>query len=66
MNNCCEIKIPVSLATGESARYSGGENVVVLNQHLHKIKEIQIDSSKLQNGKQTEFSKIKNHFFLSL
>ncbi len=51
MNNCCEIAVPVSLAAGESVKYSGGEKAIVLNQNLQKIKEIQIDASKLQIGK---------------
>ena len=51
MNNCCEIAIPISLAAGESVKYSGGEKAIVLNQNLQKIKEIPIDVSKLQIGK---------------
>jgi len=51
MNNCCEIKIPVSLAAGESVKYSGGEKAMVLNSNLQIIKEIPIDVSKLQIGK---------------
>jgi hypothetical protein len=51
MNNCCEIAIPVSLAAGESARYSGGETLEILNTSLQKIKEIQVDTSKLQIAK---------------
>lgn len=51
MNNCCEIAIPVSLAAGESARYSGGETLEILNANLQKIKEIQVDTSKLQKAK---------------
>lgn len=51
MNNCCEIKIPVSLAAGESVKYSGGETASVLDSNLQKIKEIPIDISKLQIGK---------------
>jgi hypothetical protein len=51
MNNCCEIAIPVSLAAGESARYSGGEKMEILNANLQKIKEIPVDTSKLQIAK---------------
>jgi hypothetical protein len=51
MNNCCEIAIPVSLAAGESARYSGGETLEILNANLQKIKEIPVDTSKLQIAK---------------
>ncbi len=51
MNNCCEIAVPVSLATGESARYSGGETLEILNACLKKIKEIKVDASKLQIAK---------------
>ncbi len=51
MNNCCEINIPVSLAAGESVKYSGGETAEILNSNLQKIKEIQVDASKLQIGK---------------
>ena len=51
MDNCCEVNVPVSLAAGESVRYSGGENAVILNSNLQKIKEIPIDSSKLQIAK---------------
>jgi len=51
MNNCCEIKIPVSLSAGESVKYSGGEIASVLNANLKKIKEIPVDVSKLQIGK---------------
>jgi hypothetical protein len=51
MNNCCEIAIPVSLAAGESARYSGSETLEILNASLQKIKEIQVDISKLQIAK---------------
>ena len=50
-DNCCEIKIPVSLAAGESARYSGGPNVVILNANLQKTKEIPIDASSFQIAK---------------
>ena len=51
MDNCCEVNVPVSLAVGESVRYSGGENAVILNSNLQKIKEIPVDSSKLQIAK---------------
>lgn len=51
MNNCCEVAIPVSLAAGESARYSGGEKLEILNASLQKIKEIPVDTSKLQIAK---------------
>ena len=50
-DNCCEIKIPVSLAAGESARYSGGTNVIILNSNLQKTKEIPIDASSFQIAK---------------
>jgi hypothetical protein len=51
MNNCCEIKIPVSLAAGESVKYSGGTNAMVLNSNLQKINEVPVDISKLQIAK---------------
>jgi len=51
MNNCCEIAIPVSLAAGESARYSGGEKLDILNANLQKIIEIPVEPSKLQIAK---------------
>jgi hypothetical protein len=51
MNNCCEIKIPVSLSAGESVKYSGGETASILDSNLKKIKDIPIDISKLQIGK---------------
>lgn len=48
MDNCCEVNVPVSLKTGESVRYSGGENAVVLDSNLREIKKIQVEVSKLQ------------------
>jgi hypothetical protein len=48
MDNCCEVNVPVSLKTGESVRYSGGENAVVLDSNLRELKKIQVEVSKLQ------------------
>lgn len=50
-DNCCELTIPVTLKTGESVRYSGGESASVFNKQLQKIKAISVDSSKLMLGK---------------
>jgi hypothetical protein len=63
MNNCCEIAIPVSLAVGESARYSGGEKMEILNANLQKIKEIPVDTSKLQIAKGNHYYCFRLHFF---
>lgn len=49
-NNCCEVKIPVTLKAGESVRYSGGPNAEVFNNQLQKIKEFPVDESKLMLG----------------
>lgn len=49
-NNCCELKIPVTLNAGESVRYSGGPNAEVFNNQLQKIKEFPVDESKLMLG----------------
>ncbi len=49
-DNCCELKIPVTLKTGESVRYSGGPNAEVFNNQLQQIKEFPVDESKLMSG----------------
>lgn len=49
-DNCCELKIPVTLKTGESVRYSGGLNAKVFNNQLQQIKEFPVDESKLMSG----------------
>ena len=49
-NNCCEVKIPVTLKAGESIRYSGGGTAEVFNNQLQKINEFQVDESKLMLG----------------
>ena len=48
IDNCCEVKIPVTLKAGESVKYSGGENVAILNQNLQKTGEFSINASSLQ------------------
>ncbi len=48
LDNSREIVLPVELKAGESAKYSGGEKVVVLNAFNHPIKEISIDGNLMQ------------------
>ncbi|MGE0019438.1 MAG: hypothetical protein AB7S72_07215 [Draconibacterium sp.] len=49
-NNCCEVKIPVTLKAGESIRYSGGRTAEIFNNQLQKINDFQVDESKLMLG----------------
>jgi hypothetical protein len=46
-----KLLLPISLAAGESARYSGGERVVILAPSLHRRKEIDIDPAFFRIGK---------------
>ncbi|HSH19855.1 MAG TPA: hypothetical protein VLA03_05360, partial [Draconibacterium sp.] len=50
LDNSREITLPVKLTAGESAKYTGGKNIVILNAQLKKIKEIPIVSTLLQIG----------------
>ncbi len=46
-----KIALPVSLAPGESARYSGGEAVTVCDPFLHKRYDVDIDPESFRIGK---------------
>lgn len=51
LDNCCEIKIPIALSAGQSARYYGGNTLKIFNVNLQKIKEIPIDPTTLNISK---------------
>ena len=51
LDNSREITLPVTLNAGESARYSGGEIVEILNPTLHKIRTVKIDRKLMQLDK---------------
>lgn len=48
LDNSRDITLPVTLAAGESARYSGGNSVEILNPTLHKIRTVKIDPILMQ------------------
>jgi hypothetical protein len=51
LDNSREINIPVSLKAGETLKYSGSNTAVVLDKYLNKIKDVDIDASKLDISK---------------
>jgi hypothetical protein len=53
MDNSSEIKLPIQLKAGESAKYSEGDTIQILNEFLQTIKEISIDPNILQINKGT-------------
>jgi len=51
IDNSREVKIPISLAAGESIKYLGGETAVILSPLLKKVKEIKINPAQLKLSK---------------
>ena len=48
LDNSRDITLPITLSAGESAHYSGGENVDILNPTLHKIRTVKINSTLMK------------------